>query len=99
MNGPGVYFIELETPLCTARRAAFFYIGSAKNIDERLEHYRISKTIKRNSFLTEAKRRGIKWKVVYLIPTQSVEEARRLEAALKRRKKSGRKLMRGGVAV
>lgn len=99
MNGPGVYFIRLAEPLCTSRREAFFYIGSAKNIADRLEHYRRAKTINRNSFLTEAKRRNISWKLVYIIPTASVEEARQLEAKLKRRKKRADKLMQGGVAL
>ncbi|MCX7602161.1 MAG: GIY-YIG nuclease family protein [Meiothermus sp.] len=99
MNSPGVYFIQLSEPLCTSRRAAHYYIGSAKNIDARLDHYRTSKKINRNSFMTEAKRRGIHWRLVYVIPTNTAEEARELEARLKRRKKSARKLMRGGVAL
>jgi predicted GIY-YIG superfamily endonuclease len=98
MNGPGVYFIQLSEPLCTRRRAAHYYIGSARNIGDRLDHYRLARKIHRNSFLTEAKRRGIDWKLAYIIPTATPEEARQLEAALKRRKRSGAQLMKGGVA-
>jgi len=99
VNTPGVYIIELDEPLCTRRRAAKFYLGSAKNIAARIEHYRVSRKINRNSFLTEAKRRGISWRLVYIIPTQTPEKARQLEAKMKRKKRSGRQLMQGGIAV
>jgi predicted GIY-YIG superfamily endonuclease len=94
VNGPGVYIIELAEPLCTRRRAARFYIGSAKDVEARIEHYQIAKRINRNSFLNEAKRRGIPWQVIYVHPTATVEDARHLEATLKRKKKSGEYLIR-----
>lgn len=96
---PRVYFVQLAEPLNNGKRDAFYYIGSAKNIQARFDHYREASKIHRNAFLTEAKRRQISFKLVYVIPMPSLEAARELEAKLKRQKKSAIKLMRGGVPI
>ena len=91
-RGPGVYLLELEEPLSTSRREAYYYLGSAKSLCERVAQHRdpVAKGYS-GSFVREANRRGIAWAVCLIIPCSSEKEARRLESALKKGKKSYRR--------
>lgn len=82
---PGIYLIKLDQPLETSKRKAYYYLGSAKNLADRIAQHRTASAAK---FLLEANRRGIQWEVVMVITTETAKEARQLEAKHKRRKKS-----------
>ena len=92
-EGPGVYLLELEQPLSTSRREAYYYLGSAKSLCSRIAQHRdpVAKGYS-GAFVREANRRGITWAVCLIIECSTEKEARRLEAALKKAKRSYRRL-------
>ena len=85
LDGPGVYVLRLDRPLDNPSHPNQFYLGSAKNLLNRLVNHA---TMKRRSFLGKANQLGIGWTAVKVWLTNTEEEARELEAKFKAAKRT-----------
>lgn len=82
-KSPAVYLLKLNEPLKRSNgNGASYYLGSAKNLQERLEMHRKGRGAR---FIEVAIERGISFEVVRVWRTKTVTEARLLEQKLKAR--------------
>lgn len=78
-----VYLIELATPLGTEKHRAQYYLGSCRNLNQRMKQHRAGTGA---AMLRYCNEHGIGYWVIKFATVHTEQEARQLERKLKARK-------------
>lgn len=83
LNQPCCYLLKLSKPLGNEKHSAQYYLGSCKNLEDRLQKHRSGNGA---AFLKAAKEKNITFNLIRVWHTDTLEDARLKEVQLKRRK-------------